>query len=281
MGHPRALQSIMPPNPNAAADTQICEPIPALDARRITALLPAALQPRLQRVDRIDSTQRALLEGAPQRPDRTFLVADYQSAGRGRRGRSWITAPGSALALSMLAHNPPGARWHPGLTLALGVATADVLHGIGARAVRLKWPNDLVVAGCKLGGILVETYAGGVVAGVGINLVLPPAARQTIGQPCLDLAALGCAVEREALVAALATAWNDAFDQFASNGLAAFQARWASLDALAGGAVRVAVGEGEPVEGIACGIDASGRLQVEVAGRRQCYASADVSVRTA
>ena len=271
----------MTANFNLAAGRQIPAPLVALDAGRIAALLPPALQPRLQLVDRIDSTQRVLLEGVAQQPDRTFLVAEQQSAGRGRRGRCWITAPGSSLALSMLARNPSGMRWDSGLTLALGVVTAEVLHRLGARSVRLKWPNDLVVDGCKLGGILVESFAGGVVAGVGINLALTAAARQAIDQPCVDLAALGCAVDREVLVAALATAWNDAFDQFARQGLAAFQARWASLDALVGVAVNVSVGNGEHVHGIAAGIDPVGRLQVEVAGRRQCYASADVSVRTA
>lgn len=270
----------MTPTCNVVAGTQIPAPRAELDAGRIADLLPPALRARMQLVDRIDSTQRALLEGAAQRADRSFLVAEQQSAGRGRRGRDWITAPGSALALSMLARNPSDRRWDSGLTLALGVVTAEALHRLGARSVRLKWPNDLVVEGGKLGGILVESFAGGVVAGVGINLALTAAARQAIDQPCIDLADLGCAVEREVLVAAVVTAWDDAFDQFARQGLSAFQPRWAKLDALAGAAVSVWVGNGGCVHGIATGIDPVGRLQVDVAGRLQCYASADVSVRS-
>lgn len=178
----------------------------------------------------------------------------------------------------MLALRDDGMRWSPCVSLALGVAAAEVMQGLGVASARLKWPNDVVVAQRKLGGILVEACADGVVAGVGINLSLPAATREAIGQPCVDLAELGCDVGCEALAAALIVAWNEAFDVFLAHGLAPFLPRWQALDALGSAPVRVLSGE-QVVEGIACGIDAQGFLLVEVAGQRRAFSSAEVSVR--
>lgn len=252
----------------------------SLDAIRLTSALPVGLRRGLRMFDTVDSTQRVLLEGPQSWPDRALVVSMHQTAGRGRRGRAWQTPPGAALAISMLAKNPSGRRWAPAVSLALGMAAAEALQQIGVEQVRLKWPNDLMRDGHKLGGILLESFPGGVVAGIGINLALPPDARRLIGQPCVDLEEAGCSVAPEDIVAALARSWDEAFDTFAAQGFDAFRPRWPACDALVSRPVRLLLGAGESLDGIARGVDAHGCLLVESQGRTRHFSSAEVSVRT-
>ena len=278
---PDAVSSWMP-GMTEAANSSATRPVTGLtglDARLLASLVAPALAARMQVLDRVDSTQAVLLDKAGQLPDRSWVLSDHQTAGRGRRGRTWLTPAGSALALSMLARNPDRGRWPGSLSLALGVAVAEVVREWGAPDVALKWPNDVWVQGRKLGGILVETFAGGVVAGVGINCQLPAAVRTSIDQACTDLAELGVVMAPEMLAAALADAWNEAFDTFARRGWEAFHARWDGFDALAGKAVRVLTGVHEQVEGRANGVDGRGCLLVDVLGETKAFASAEVSVR--
>lgn len=256
-----------------------------LDVAAIAAALPAGMRSRLHVRESIDSTQQPLLDAAGHDAagawqDRAVIVTDHQTAGRGRRGRVWQSPPGASLALSMLAFNGSSRRWTSDVSLALGVAAAETLQHAGVSGVRLKWPNDVMVEGRKLGGILLETRPDGVVAGLGINLALPAQVRDAIGQPCTDLAESGCRAPPEVLAAALVMAWNEAFDAFLVQGLEAFLSRWIALDALAQHPVRVLSGE-QVVLGVACGIDAQGQLLVETNGGMQAFSSAEVSVRTA
>ncbi len=279
---PRAVPATLLRNYHARFRTgiRVDRTIPLLDAERIIAALPAGWRERLQVCGALDSTQTALLEAAADCPDRSVVVSDRQRDGRGRRGRVWHSPPGASLALSMFARSGTALRWPSSLTLALGVAAAAALHRAGAGRVRLKWPNDLVLDDAKLGGILVESCAEGVIAGIGLNLRLDDSARTAIGRPCVDLTDAGCRVGREALVAALILAWDAMFDDVRAGRIEAQLAAWPQLDALAGRRVRVESG-GAPLEGIARGIDAHGCFLLDVAGQRRAFASADVSVRPA
>ncbi|HET9048556.1 MAG TPA: biotin--[acetyl-CoA-carboxylase] ligase [Chiayiivirga sp.] len=262
-----------------ASGSAPAQAVAGLDVRLMASLISPILAARMRVLGRVDSTQRVLLETAATLPDRSWVLSDHQEAGRGRRGRAWLTPPGAALALSMLAHSPNHGRWPGALSLALGVAAAEVVRDLGVPTVQLKWPNDLWVQGRKLGGILVETCAVGVVAGVGINRQLPAGARASIDQACTDLAELGVDAAPEFLAAALAEGWNEAFDTFARCGWDAFHARWDGFDGLAGKRVRVLVGVNDEVHGMACGVDAHGYLRVEVEGETKAFSSAEVSVR--
>ena len=264
-----------------------------LDARRIGAAAPTqrqALPGRVEVLFEIDSTNTYLYAAAPPPPGSARVAfAEIQHAGRGRRGRSWLAPFGSGLTFSVawtFAETPSGL---PALGLALGVAVAEALRCLGLDDVRLKWPNDLLWRGRKIGGLLLQlrTESGGpasVVAGLGLNLALPAASRERLngegGLPVADLveAMGGKAPGRNDLAAALAAALLAGLDEFARHGFAAFAPRWAALDALAGARVRVAQGA-EGVEGEACGTDADGALLVVVNGRIERFHSGDVSLR--
>jgi BirA family biotin operon repressor/biotin-[acetyl-CoA-carboxylase] ligase len=215
-------------------------------------------------------------------------AALYQDAGRGRLGRRWHAAPGAALLFSLAL--PFGPRAAPAATtLAAGVAAAEALAARGVEPA-LKWPNDLLLDGRKLGGVLAELAidrAGQrtLVIGVGINLWLDDGARGSIDQPAAALAERlpldRLAAEREALIAALAAAMADAVPDCAARGFVAFQPRFMRRFALLGQAVEV-VEQGVRIAcGRVLGVDGDGRLLIDNAGRVQAFATGEVSVRLA
>jgi BirA family biotin operon repressor/biotin-[acetyl-CoA-carboxylase] ligase len=246
----------------------------------------------------IESTNEHLNAAPPPLPGvASVAFAELQQAGRGRRGRRWLAPFGSGLTFSTawtFAETPADL---PALGLALGVAAARVLHGLGAQDISLKWPNDLLHNGRKLGGLLTQLRqeAGGaatVVAGLGLNLALPPGAREMIDEeirgstgPALPVADLAGATPRglpsRNLVAAhLVLGFEDALREFAAEGYAGFADDWAALDALRDAPVRVHQGS-ERLDGTARGTDRDGALLVESAGRVLRLFSGDVSVRSA
>ena len=248
----------------------------APDARAIVAALSPATRVRLrdvESVDEIDSTNAALVRRAALDPTPVVLLADAQTAGRGRRGKAWASPPDANLYLSLAwpVRNPAG------LSLAMGVACAEALR---VPRLRVKWPNDLVVGERKLGGLLIELAGGIAVIGIGLNLRMPAAAGEGIDQPWIDLAALGIDISREELAARLIDAMVAALAEFDAHGFAAFAARWSALDALAGREVRVASGD-DVQHGIASGVAPDGGLRVALAGGERVFHSADVSVRAA
>ena len=235
---------------------------------------------RVEWVGEIDSTHAELLRRGIAQPDRAVLVADAQSAGRGRRGHAWHSPPDANLYLSMHARLGRPPRELSGLSLVIGLATAEALHGHGHRDVQVKWPNDLLARGRKLGGVLVELVGESAMIGLGLNLRMPADATRAIDQPWIDLATLGGSETREQIAAAVLVAWLDALDLFVANGLAAFLARWDALDALAGRDVRVLAGR-EELHGRACGISPEGGLRVHLAQGERVFHSADVRLRAA
>ena len=240
----------------------------------------------------VDSTNRYLHETPAPAPGAARVVfAEIQHAGRGRRGRSWLAPFGSGLTFSVawtFAETPPGL---PALGLALGVAVAETLLGFGAAGVGLKWPNDIVWHGRKLGGLLLQlrmetSGPATVVAGLGLNLALPRETREALAGegafPVADVdeAMAGHPPGRNELAGALVAAILTSLSDFARDGFAPFAPRWSALDALAGERVRVTQGD-VTVDGVARGANAEGALLVEVAGRLERFHSGDVSLRPA
>jgi BirA family biotin operon repressor/biotin-[acetyl-CoA-carboxylase] ligase len=232
----------------------------------------------------IDSTNDWLASQTPPAVGRIAVaVADYQSRGRGRRGRRWEIPPGHGLCLSVGRFLPVVPERIPALTLASGVAVAEGLERLGVDRVVLKWPNDLVLRDGKLGGILSEIVSHGVsgvhvVVGVGLNVTLPdgfeiPGGHPGWGRGPASIAeALAPPPLRDALAASLIESLQAAFDSFESDGLAGFVSRWRERDWLRGQQVTVGDGEGETA-GVAAGIAGDGTLCVDTdAGRRHIVA---------
>ena len=264
-------------------------PFEALDAEAIRAQLDPALRRRLRTIAvhwQVDSTNTELLHAAAGgAPDLTVCVAEMQTAGRGRRGRAWISPLGANVYFSLLKRFERGMGTLSGLSLVVGVALAQALEDCGAAGTGLKWPNDIVAGGRKLAGILVE--AGGeflgpcfAVIGIGVNLRLPDDA--DTGQPATDLARIcaGAVPSRNRVVARLLMRLVDALDRFGTDGFAAFAKAYAVRDALAGMRVRVQCAQGVR-DGIAEGVDARGALRVRHDADLAVYDSAEVTVRAA
>ena len=268
---------------------RLSRPLELLDAAALQAALSPAARDELAGLAVLfetDSTNaEALRQPAPARGTQAWL-AERQSAGRGRRGRDWSTPLAAQVALSLSRRVDGGVAALQGLSLAVGVAAAEALHSLGFTDVGLKWPNDLLARGRKLGGILVEVRgdAAGpmqVVVGLGINVCMPPAAARAIDQPWCDLAGLAPApVSRQAVCAALLDALLPMLASFERQGLAPWLEAWHRHDLLAGRPVRL--DEGARVfEGIALGVAADGALRLRTAdGERLCHAG-EASLRAA
>jgi len=261
------------------------------DAARIVEALgrePRASIRRLEVLFEVDSTNSRLLAAPPPPANLADVcLCEIQSAGRGRRGRLWVSPFGGSIAMSLGWTFQEGERVKPALSLAVGVAIARALDRMGARGVRLKWPNDVWLADRKIGGVLVElkTGVGGsaqVVIGIGLNLQLSPEARRTIEAGGARVAALSDAcpapVSRNGLAAALLQELLSMLEGFEAEGFAPFRAEWLALDALAGRAARVPDADGGTA-GIARGVDEDGALLLEGGGRLHRFVSGEVSLR--
>jgi len=226
----------------------------------------------------LDSTNSELMRRARAgRTEPVLLVAQQQTAGRGRLGRGWQSAAGDSLTFSLGLPFAP-VDW-AGLSLAVGVSVADSLHP----AIRLKWPNDLWLEGRKLGGILIETASFGeggggeryAVIGVGLNIAPPPA--QGLSTPPAALRELLPYAQASDVLQLVAAPLVTDVLRFAETGFAAFQRRFDARDALRGRAVTLSDGGG----GVARGVSASGSLLVHTAAGLQAISSSEVSVRPA
>lgn len=258
-----------------------------LDGQRILADLPAELRDRLRAftlLAEVDSTNRFLLEGDdPAGGGVAACMAEFQSAGRGRRGRAWISPVGANLYLSVLRVYSMAPESLQALSLAVGVAGARALQSLGVPAVALKWPNDIQLDGKKLGGVLLEMAgaSGGswrVVAGIGINVAMPRDAGADIEQPWTDLAAHGVPADRNRVASRVLAEVIAAGEQFANAGFADFHDEWQRLDALRDREVVLEDGA-EKRYGTARGVDTSGALLLDVNGRRERIVCGDISLR--
>lgn len=251
-----------------------------MNARHIMELARSGVA--VEVVPETGSTNADLLARAPTLPAPLLLIAEHQTAGRGRAGRSWLSAPGNSLTFSLAWRFEGGLQRLTGLPLAVGVALAETLGRLG-QPVQLKWPNDVLKDGDKLAGILVETVAGPdgatwAVIGIGLNLVMPDEMEERIGRAVAAVPWLA-RLERDVLMAAVLDGLSDALAQFAENGFAAFAARWNTLHAWQGETV-VLLDRGEVLhEGRAAGVDDAGRLLLDTARGRTTIVAGDVSLR--
>ncbi len=227
---------------------------------------PARPSPPVVRLATVESTQavawRLAAEGSP---DRTVVVADHQSAGRGRRGRAWAAAPGTSLLASILVRpRAPLALW-PAFSPTTAVAAAEALSRTTGLRPSLKWPNDVLAGGRKLGGILVESRGGSgdpvLIVGVGINLAQRGFPLELGGGATSVALETGQAPGRDAVLAALLEEFDAWRARLEAEGFEPVRERWLALAETIGQTVTI-----EGVTGLAVGLDADGALLVEDAG---------------
>jgi BirA family transcriptional regulator, biotin operon repressor / biotin---[acetyl-CoA-carboxylase] ligase len=251
----------------------------SLSVSAIAAAL-AELAPRfdVDVLDECDSTNARLLERAEAgAASGSVIVAERQTAGRGRMGRVWLSAPGDSLTFSLLWRFARGTSMG-GLSLAVGVALAEVL---GASGVALKWPNDVLLGGRKLAGVLIELVPGepnAAVIGVGLNLRLPAALPEELRAQATALETDTSASE---LLGRLLVALHGVLEKFAAGGFVALRERWQHYCAHFGTPVSILSEFAAPIDGRCVGVDADGALLVEAGGCVQRILSGDVSLRAA
>jgi len=211
------------------------------------------------------------------------LVAEAQTAGRGRRGRGWQSPPGSGLYLSMCWRFESGLAGLAPLSLVVGLSAAKCLRRIGAAAARVKWPNDLFIDDAKVGGCLVEVSGAAegpcrAIVGIGINLFATPA-MAGLDQRWTVLEDHAPTVERNRLAAALIDELAAAFAGFDDGGFDRALEEWPDFDALASRSVDVLVDGRRVASGRAAGVDRQGRLKLETDDGPKRLAAGEVSIR--
>lgn len=267
---------------------RLAQPLDMLDESAVRAAMPVRAVPLLAGLEvllEVDSTNRHLSRGAERGLGSGHAcMAEHQSAGRGRRGRVWVSPLGANVYLSLMWRFDASLRELAALGLACGVAAAAALADVGVPGVGLKWPNDLVAGGAKLGGVLVEAAGAErgpvtVVTGVGINIAMPAAAGASIEQRWTDVRAL-CGSTRPArnrLAGVLLGRLLLACERFAANGFAGFAGDYARLDVLRGRPVEV-LGRAR-LRGVADGVAANGALRVCTSTGTREITAGEVSVR--
>ncbi len=221
-----------------------------------------------------DELKRLARDGAA---DRTVLWADAQTAGRGRRGRHWVSPPGNLYASLLLRPDCPVAAAAQ-LGFVAAVATAEALDRLAGVAVQCKWPNDLVLYGRKLAGILLESETGGgdrpdfVVVGIGVNLASAPQGTET---PAIALSEAGARVTPQAALAGVAAALAPWLDRWAGDGFLPVRAAWLARACGLGGPVRVRL-EQATLHGRFADLDEAGALVLDQPGGRRRVAAGEI-----
>lgn len=274
---------------STGAGYQLPRAVDLLDASAIRRGLSDAACSRLESVDTVlalGSTNAELLRLANSAHRPRALLAESQSAGRGRRGREWYSPFGASLYLSLLWPFEELNRGLSGLSLVIGIAVAEAIERTSGARAELKWPNDVVYRDRKLAGILLELVGEPqgpckVVIGIGLNCSLPPTAASAIDQPWVDLASV-CALpqERNVLAADILNSCCAMLPEFAIQGFAAFHEQWKQRDALVGRDIRLQLGSNVHT-GTARGVDETGALLLDDGNSVAAWVSGEVSVRLA
>jgi BirA family transcriptional regulator, biotin operon repressor / biotin---[acetyl-CoA-carboxylase] ligase len=238
---------------------------------------------RLTVLDKVDSTNTWLMSQTGSFP--AVCLAERQTGGRGRRGRKWISPFAANLYLSLgwqFDDVPPG---FTALGMVAAIAAVRALRAMDIAGIAIKWPNDLMASGKKLGGILVEMHGeppGHVraVVGIGINVCMPREYATQIDQPWTDISMLapGATPDRNHLAAVVIQEMMAALQIFSVQGFGAFAARWRALDIVAGRPVHL-LHQQKVIKGTALGVDQDGALLMHTENGTRRFVSGDLSLR--
>jgi len=240
---------------------------------------------RLEFFEHLPSTNSYLLEQARLgAPHGTVALAEWQTQGRGRRGRTWLAPMARSLAFSMLWRSTRPVAELSGLSLAVGAIIAQSLREMGLGPVQVKWPNDVLVHEQKLAGILIELSGdvlgpSAAVIGVGLNIEGGASLSHDVGQPVTDLFAHLGPVDRNEVFVALMKSLGEGLSRFEKTGFSGFLGTWNELHAYQGRSVSLLASHGEPTVGQVVGVDESGALLLRTASGVQRFHSGEVSLR--
>jgi BirA family biotin operon repressor/biotin-[acetyl-CoA-carboxylase] ligase len=236
----------------------------------------------------LDSTNKAanqLIEAQANTASGVVILSEYQTMGRGRRGKNWVSPFAANLYLSMVWDFDQGASALQGLSLAIGVAVSRALKQLQVEGVQLKWPNDIYINNKKLGGILLEMVgdpAGQctVIIGIGINHRMPEQSGEAIDQQWTDLAAVTSeAVSRNKLAAYIINHCFDILSDYQQKGFARYQEEWQAIDAFQGAQAVVSTVNQSTV-GMPVGVDEFGALKMKLAnGEVKTFIGGELSLR--
>lgn len=236
-------------------------------------------------LDSVDSTNAEVMRRLEARQAPPFIVlAEQQTAGRGRRGRSWVSPFGENLYYSLALRVDGGMRQLEGLSLVVGLALLRALHAMGVAGAGLKWPNDLLVGGRKIAGILLELSGDPadvchVVIGIGVNVNMSATSQVTIDQPWTSMREeLGGLVDRNEMVCELGRQLVRYLAVHRELGFSALLEEWQESHVWQGRNVRLTAGA-QAVEGVVLGVDQSGALRLSVAGVEQHFSGGELSLR--
>lgn len=232
-------------------------------------------------VEAVDSTSTYVRHQMDGGRSRLGVLAEMQTAGRGRLGRRWVSPFGKNLYLSVGWTFEGGVAALQGLSLAVGVALYRALASLGVAELGLKWPNDILRCNRKLGGILLEMTGDPVgccqvVVGIGINVAMPTSAAMAIEQPWADLADV--APSRNTLAAAILSELVPVLDTYSQVTFAGYREEWERYDAYKNAEVRVLMAD-KMIDGIACGLAANGALRLDMGGWEHQLNGGEISLR--
>jgi len=262
------------------------QPVTLLDEQAILSALGeqrSLLQ--LEVHDHLPSTNSYLMQNLSTQKHATCVVANLQTNGRGRRGRSWQAGLGASLTFSLLWRFQCGASGLSGLSLAVGVALMRSLHQLGITDSQLKWPNDVLIKREKLAGILIELQGdmegpSTAVIGMGINLNLPANIKQKIDQPVTDLASTSAeSIDPNHLLGVLLKHLATVLTEFEQGGFASLSDEWSKHHAYHNQTVRMIMPNGQETHGLVQGIAEDGSLLVTTADGLQRFISGEISLR--
>ncbi len=258
---------------------RLSQPLELLEKETIQKLTPN----RVEVISAIDSTNQYLLDRIDTLKSGTSCIAEYQSQGRGRRGRQWLSPFGSNLYLSLYWRLESGIAAAMGLSLVVGVAIVEALESFGLENIKLKWPNDLYYQDKKLAGILVEMsgQAGGaadLVIGLGLNINMPESI-EGIDQPWTSLSSVSDKLpSKNELAATLINKCSEALSDYEHNGMQGFITRWERLDNFLNRPAKLIMGNRE-IEGTVRGINEQGAILLETDRGVESFIGGEISLR--
>mgnify|MGYP000005109675 FL=1 len=272
---------------------KLAQPLNLLEKEKIISVLAASIDtngnhnslPLVEVHSLIDSTNDYLMRRLPnQLSQGQVCLAEYQSAGRGRRGRQWISPFGSQIYLSMYWYLEQGLSAAMGLSLVTALAVSDAVKAHSDVQVQLKWPNDIYLDGVKLAGILIDLEGQALepshsVIGIGLNLHMPEDAGKLIEQKWTDLQSHSTVeIDRNALSAQLIGCLQQRLTQYQQSGLAPMLDEWHNHDAFLDKRVKLITGD-RTTHGICRGVNNQGALLLEINGQLQPIYGGEVSLR--